>query len=243
MSCVLSKVAKLRCCKDVDVRNVGSAFRSVVKRQQSQVGDREVGRQGSMFCSNCKPVSAHGQEESGQSDTDPPPNLRSAMVNLTSDFLLIKWTFLLVQTSPLSVRLHILNMKIQQCIGLWSFCVLLLHCPHNILCKKSDPIIFRLSLPYHIPAGLHRQQTETLKILLVTFLSSLSLLLLGLSFSIYLLKKNKHRIPLRQEPAPDRSQEDNKQMLRMQELEVYYLSTIIYKNSIIQTWLVCLCNK
>ena len=35
MSCVLSKVAKLRCCKDVDVRNVGSAFRSVVKRQQS----------------------------------------------------------------------------------------------------------------------------------------------------------------------------------------------------------------
>ena len=35
MSCVLSKVAKVRCCKDVDVRNVGSAFRSVVKRQQS----------------------------------------------------------------------------------------------------------------------------------------------------------------------------------------------------------------
>ena len=241
MSCVLSKVAKLRCCKDVDVRNVGSAFRSVVKRQQSQVGDREVGRQGSMFCSNCKPASAHGQEESGQSDTDPPPNLRSAMVNLTSDFLLIKWTFLLVQTSPLSVCLHILNMKIQQRIGLWSFCALFPHCCQHM--QKSDPFIFRLSLSQHISAGLHRQQTETLKILLVTFLSSLSLLLLGLSFSIYLLKKNKHRIPLRQEPAPDQSQEDIKQMLRMQELEVYYLSTIIYKNSIIQAWPVCLRNK
>ena len=238
MSCVLSKVAKLRCCKDVDVRNVGSAFRSVVKRQQSQVGDREVGRQGSMFCSNCKPVSAHGQEESGQSDTDPPPNLRSAMVNLTSDFLLIKWTFLLVQTSPLSVCLHILNMKIQQRIGLWSFCALFPHCCQHM--QKSDPFIFRLSLSQHISAGLHRQQTETLKILLVILLFTK---LWSLSFSIYLLKKNKHRIPLRHEPAPDRSHEDNKQMLRMQELEVYYLSTIIYKNSIIQTWLVCLCNK